>query len=83
MGGADAARRSGERRTGPMEGVAETLYSIRDVAKRLTPRRIREGLETVASEAENVISRYTTGWVVVCFERVCLHCSAVRSEKCS
>lgn len=47
----------GDSRTGPVEGIAQTLYSIRNAAKSLSPREIREGLETVAQEAENVVSR--------------------------
>lgn len=41
-----------------MEGVAEALYTIKSTAKGLTPRKIREGLRTVAAESENIFSRY-------------------------
>lgn len=56
-GRAGRPARSVDKRTAPMEGVAETLYSVKNVARGLTPTKIREGLKTVASEAENVVSR--------------------------
>lgn len=40
-----------------MEGVAQALYSVRSMGKNLTPKKIREGLETVNTEAINVFSR--------------------------
>ena len=54
VGGTSA---SGDSRKGPMEGVAETLYSIKNSAKALTPQKVVEGLQTVAAETENVFSR--------------------------
>ena len=44
-------------RTGPFEGVAETLYGIRNGARVMSPKKLREGIETVTSEVENVVSR--------------------------
>lgn len=56
-GDGGTSTKSGDGRTGPVEGIAETLYSIRNAAKSLRPREIREGLKTIAQEAENVVSR--------------------------
>lgn len=56
-GGDGGTSRSGDSRKGPMEGVAETLYSIRNSARGLTPQKIRDGLQTVVAESENVFSR--------------------------
>lgn len=56
-GDGGTSTKSADGRTGPVEGIAETLYSIRNAAKSLRPREIREGLKTVAQEAENVVSR--------------------------
>ncbi|CAM9184462.1 unnamed protein product [Scytosiphon promiscuus] len=50
-----------KRRKGPMEGVAEALYSIKNTAKSLSPDRVRQGLRTVAAETENIFSRTPTG----------------------
>lgn len=44
-------------RTGPFEGVAETLYGIRDGARAISPKKLKEGIETVTSEVENVVAR--------------------------
>ncbi|CAM9154438.1 unnamed protein product [Sphacelaria rigidula] len=58
--GTPRAKRGGGR-TGPMEGVAETLYQIRSVAKKLRPKELRESLEAVRTEAINVVSRTPEG----------------------
>lgn len=60
-GGDGGTSRSGDSRKGPMEGVAETLYSIRNSARGLTPQKIRDGLQTVVTESENVFSRTPSG----------------------
>ncbi|CAM9991287.1 unnamed protein product, partial [Hapterophycus canaliculatus] len=52
---------SANRRKGPMEGVAEALYSIKNTAKSLSPERLQQGLKTVAAETENIFSRTPTG----------------------
>lgn len=60
--------RSGDTRpTGPMESVAQTLYSIRAVGKNLTPKKIRENLEAVRTETANVVNRF-----VCASERGCI-----------
>ncbi|CAM9779463.1 unnamed protein product [Ascophyllum nodosum] len=48
-------------RTGPLEGVSETLYTVRNAARDLSPRKVREGIRTAASEVENVVSRKPRG----------------------
>lgn len=50
-------RKPTDSRSGPMEGIAEGLYAIRNAVRDLSPQKIREGLETISSEAENVVSR--------------------------
>lgn len=55
--GGTTSRKRGDGRTGPMEGVAETLYQIRSVAKKLRPKEIRESLDALRTEAVNVVSR--------------------------
>lgn len=62
--GTSSAKR-GNGRTGPVEGVAETLYQIRSVAKRLRPKELRESLEAVRTEAINVVSRWASVQLVL------------------
>ncbi|CAM9762268.1 unnamed protein product [Ectocarpus sp. 12 AP-2014] len=50
-----------KRRTGPMEGIAENLYSIKNTARELTPQKLRQGLQTAAAETENIFSRTPSG----------------------
>lgn len=48
---------SDRRDTGPMEGLAQTLYSIREAGRNITPQRVNESLQTVRAEAANIVSR--------------------------
>lgn len=68
---AGGARRGDTRPAGPMESVAQVLYSVRAVGKNLTPKKIRENLEAVRTETANVVNRFVcpseTGWISWCW----------------